>query len=167
MRPLPLPSVPRLSPPALRPQSHSFPSTCLIGPERVYDSREEGGRIVRNETRNLLDGFAFPEEAAYCFNVTLTGTQGSRGFLSVFPGDESWGGSSSINWDRTNQTIANNAYTWLALDDGTVNVHCGTVVGGSTHFILDLVAILSIQDFAVEPANLKAARAARARPARG
>ena len=138
-----------------------------FGPERVYDSREEGGRIVRNETRNLLDGFAFPEEAAYCFNVTLTGTQGSRGFLSVFPGDESWGGSSSINWDRTNQTIANNAYTWLALDDGTVNVHCGTVVGGSTHFILDLVAILSIQDFAVEPAALKAAQAARARRARG
>ena len=46
MRPLPLPWVPRLSPPALRPQSHSFPSTCLIGPERVYDSRR-GGRADR------------------------------------------------------------------------------------------------------------------------
>ena len=34
------------------------------GPERVYDSREEVGRIVRYETRNLLDGFAFPEDAA-------------------------------------------------------------------------------------------------------
>ena len=56
---------------------------------------------------------------------------GSWGFLSVFPGDESWGGSSSINWDRTNQTIANNAYTWLGLDDGTVNVHCGTVGGAA------------------------------------
>jgi hypothetical protein len=136
------------------------------GPERVYDSREDDGRIGRNQTRNVLAGFSFPEEFAFCFNVTLTGTVNSAGFLAVFPGDETWNGTSSINWDRQGQTIANNAFTWLSFEDGSVNVHCGTSTGGSTHFILDLIAIASIYDAgAVSATSLKAAKA-RARTAR-
>lgn len=132
------------------------------GPERLYDSREGDGRIVRNETRNLGAGFALPEELAYCFNVTITGTVSGTGYLSVFPGDEDWPGTSSINWFAPNQTIANNAFTWLSLVDGSVNVRCGALAGGGTHFILDLVAILALEDVGAVP-TLKAAQAA-ARP---
>jgi hypothetical protein len=143
-----------------------IPIYIPIGPERLYDSRDEGGRIGPSQTRNLLDGVAFPEDLAYCFNVTLTSTLGTSGYLSVFPGDESWNGTSSINWDKQGQTIANNAYTWLAVEDGTINVRCGTSAGGGTHFILDLVAILMIADFGPEPLNLKTAGSARADRAR-
>ena len=59
----------------------------------------------------------------------------------------SWA-TSSINWDRQGQTIANNAFTWLSLVDGSINVRCGATTGGSTHFILDVTAILVLVDLA-------------------
>lgn len=117
-----------------------------VGPIRVYDSRTGGGRISRNQTRNVLAGFADPEDLAFCLNVTITQTVGASGFLSIFPGDETWGGASSINWDRPGQTVANNAYTWVGVDDGSINVRCGASTGGSTHFILDLIAVTFIAD---------------------
>ena len=128
-----------------------------LGPIRVYDSREVGGRISRNQTRNVLAGMATPETIAFCFNVTLTGTVTSSGYLAIFPGDEAWGGTSSINWDKPGQTIANNAFTWVSLDDGSINVLCGAAAGGSTHFILDLVAFSFVTDLGlVGAAELKA-----------
>src|SRR5688572_30665724 len=112
-----------------------------FGPERVYDSRDTSDRIVRNETRNLFAGVIDPEFFwALNFNVTITGTAGSFGFLSVFPGDEDWPGSSTINWFAPGQTIANTAFVWTALTDGSINVRCGGNTGTSTHFILDVTA---------------------------
>ena len=128
-----------------------------IGPVRLYDSREEGAPISRNQTRNVLAGMATPETIAFCFNVTLTGTVTSSGYLAIFPGDEAWSGTSSINWDKPGQTIANNALTLVSSVDGSINVRCGAAAGGSTHFILDLVAFSFVTDLGlVGAAELKA-----------
>ena len=129
-----------------------------IGPVRLYDSREEGAPISRNQTRNLFaDSAPSALLQGVCFNVTITGTVTSSGFLAIFPGDEAWGGTSSINWDKPGQTIANNALTLVSSVDGSINVRCGAAAGGSTHFILDLVAYLVLIDFgAVGAAGLKA-----------
>lgn len=143
----------------------SFPSTCPSGRCGCTTPAKGGGRIGRNQTRNLGGEFAEPEEFAYCFNVRLTGTVGSTGYLSLFPGDEEWPGTSSINWDRQGQTIANNAFTWLSLVDGSINVRCGATTGGSTHFILDLVAIGFMMDVgALARAGMKTARVASRAP---
>lgn len=128
-----------------------------LGPIRVYDSREVGGRISRNQTRNVHTGLADPEVLGLCFNVTITGTVTSSGYLAIFPGDGAWSGTSSINWDKPGQTIANNAFTWVSFVDGSINVLCGAAAGGSTHFILDLVASSFITDLGlVGAAELKA-----------
>ncbi|MFZ4668012.1 MAG: hypothetical protein ACOYML_01845 [Microthrixaceae bacterium] len=112
-----------------------------VGPIRVYDSRDPFtfGRIFQGEVRTLGTG-AGADEFAQCFNLTVTATAGS-GYLAVFPGDETYQGTSSINWSGPNQTIANNAYTKIGLSDGSINVYCGS---GNTHFVIDLVASLTV-----------------------
>ena len=116
-----------------------------FGPQRVYDTRDGEGRLSANQERNLV-GAAAPNELAHLYNVTITETQGAGGYLSVFPGDISWPGSSSINWFGPNQMLANNAFTWLADDDQSINLRAGGPGGSGTHIVLDLVGILVILD---------------------
>jgi hypothetical protein len=118
-----------------------------IGPERVYDSRTIGDNIIRNETRTLFAGEIDPSFYwALNFNLTIVGTVGSSGWLSLFPGDIAWPGSSTINWTGTGQTLANNAFAWTAVSDGSIKVRCGGNTGASTHFILDVTAALIPED---------------------
>ena len=49
--------------------------------------------------------------------------------------------------------------TGISSDDGSVNVLCGAGAGGGTHFILDLMAIIVLEDLAIGPAALGAAAA--------
>jgi hypothetical protein len=131
-----------------------------FGPERVYDSRLAGGRLSANQERTL-GGAAFPDEFAHMYNLTITDTRGAGGFLSLFPGDISWPGSSSINWFGPGQTLANNAYSWLSDDDQqSVRVRAGGPTGSSTHFVLDLAAILVVIDLGFSAAEAR--RGARA-----
>jgi hypothetical protein len=114
-----------------------------FGPERIYDSREVDGPLHSNEGRILAPEIApDPAELAHTYNLTVTGTQGT-GFLAVFPADILWPGNSSINWFGPNQIIANNVFT--AFDNtGGIAVLLGG--GGSTDFVLDIVAMSVVTD---------------------
>lgn len=112
-------------------------------PMRVYDSREAGGRIVSGRTRTIVPLVTVAPILAWGFNVTVTDTVGA-GFLSVFPGNRAWTGSSSINWWASGQTIANNALTPCTETDHAIRVYCGG--GNSTQFVLDLVAAILMAD---------------------
>jgi len=125
------------------------PLYVAVGPVRVYDTRDGDGRIFKDQTRNLFAGELDPNfYFALGFNVTITGTASSSGFLSLYPGDFDWPGSSSLNWFGVGQTLANNALTNLAVSDGSINVRCGALSGGSTHFILDVIAAVIFVDLA-------------------
>jgi hypothetical protein len=120
-----------------------------VDPERLYDSREVGGPILSGQTRTLFAGGPPDPLFAACFNVTVVSTTGSSGFLSLFPGDIAWPGTSSINWFGPGQVLANNALTTLSTADGSIKVRCGATGGGGTHFILDLMALAVIADLAI------------------
>jgi hypothetical protein len=119
------------------------PCYVPVDPVRVYDSRFSGQGILGSGVIRRLVGGTLPQDIAQCFNLTVTQTQGA-GYLAVFAGDKTWGGTSSINWTGPNQTLANNALSPVAIADGAINVLCGQ--GGSTHFILDLVATITLLD---------------------
>lgn len=130
-----------------------------IGPVRVYDTRVEGGRMLVDEQRTLI-GTAMPDELAHLYNVTVTGTDGSAGFLAVFPGDVDWPGTSSVNWFGAGQTLANSAYTELGAEQ-TIRLRTGGPAGSSTHVVLDLMAVLTIVDLDVSPGAALTALAGR------
>ena len=67
-------------------------------------------------------------------NVTVTGTTGSFGFLSIYPGGYA-GEASTINWFGAGQTLANGVALTLN-GSRQLNVICNG--GGSTHFIIDV-----------------------------
>lgn len=77
------------------------------------------------------------------YNLTITGTTGGSGFLSVAPGTATTAPSvSTINWNTNAQTIANSTAVQIS-PDRQVRVFAG---GGnppdpnrSTHFIIDVV----------------------------
>jgi hypothetical protein len=122
------------------------PAYLPIGPIRVYDSRKPGGRRLTTGQVDTLAMGSFPEDLAYTFNLTATATAGSGGYLSVFPADKPWPGTSSINWYTSGMAIANNVFTgtWAA-NDNSIKVLCGS---GSTHYILDLIGVSTIVDLA-------------------
>jgi len=138
-----------------------------VGPVRVYDTRGGEGRLSANQQRTLVGG-ALDGDIAHLYNVTVTETAGSAGFLAVFPGDIAWPGTSSINWFGPNQTLANNAYTFLADGDGAIRIRAGGPAGSSTHVVLDLVGVLQVFDFdaALLGARLAASAERRDRPLR-
>jgi hypothetical protein len=135
-------------------QSVSAPVFLPVGPFRVYDSRRDPrGRIRDGQTRRLVGGVE-PGDFAQLFNLTITGTT-SSGYLALFPGDAPYNGTSSVNWFGSNQTLCNNAYSGFDLADGGINIRCG---GGTTHFVLDLVGVLTVIDLsAVGAARVGAA----------
>jgi hypothetical protein len=121
-----------------------------IGPVRVYDTRLEGGRMLVDEQRTLV-GTAEPDELAHLYNVTVTETDGSAGFLALFPGDVEWPGTSSVNWFGPGQTLANSAYTKLGGTEQLIRLRTGGPAGSSTHVVLDLMAVLIIIDLDEPP----------------
>lgn len=115
-------------PPATR---HFVPMT----PARLLDTRTTGGIVTPKEVRRI--GFTdLPENVtAVALNVTLTGTQ-SSGWLAVYPSGGSTGGTSTVNWTASAQTVANG--TTVGLGTGrAVSITTGGV--GSTHVIVDLL----------------------------
>jgi hypothetical protein len=115
-----------------------------VPPVRVFDSRTDGGRISTGQVQTLFTQ-PLDTDLAYCFNLTVTQTT-SSGWLAIYPGDEAYAGTSSINWFTSGITLANNVYTAFSTADGSIRVRCGGG-GASTHFIIDLVAALIVFDF--------------------
>lgn len=127
-----------------------------ISPARVYDSRGNmgataSGAITQTQNRVIpvgdarnLDGTIAtpnvvpPGATAMTFNLTVTGTTGAFGYLSMVPGDAASATTSTINWDGPGKSIANGGTVKL---DGNrqVKVFCSDPVAvSSTQFILDV-----------------------------
>ena len=71
-------------------------------------------------------------------NLTITETEGSGGFVAVFPANQAWPGNSSINWFGANQNLANNVVT--AVDaTGAIKIR-GAVA--HTHVVIDVQGYL-------------------------
>ena len=120
--------------------------TLLPTPARVYDSRSGGGAMTAGSVRTIYVASAI---AAYggalavpggavgvTYNLTVTGTV-AGGWLALLPRGATFGGTASINWTASGQTIANGGVVGLG-GDRQLDVRCATNSGCSTHFILDL-----------------------------
>jgi len=130
------------------------PLFVLSPPIRLYDSRTlhvggttrngplSGGenRPISIELGNDDQTIELPVAAvrAAIINLTITETVGS-GFLAVGdPGPSGARTTSNINWSASDQTLANLAITTLF--EGNLTVFAGG--GGSTNFIVDLMALV-------------------------
>ena len=120
--------------------------TLLPTPARVFDSRSAGGALTAGGVRtisvaNAIASFggalAVPGGAVgVTYNLTVTGTVASD-WLALLPHGASFGGTSSINWMASGQTIANGGVVGLG-GDRLLDVRCATNSGCSTQFILDI-----------------------------
>ena len=107
-----------------------------LDPSRLSDTRDGRIAAARSETTLAPAGRAgLPSDgmSAVFLNVTATGTTGP-GYLQVFPtGQASPGGSSSVNYTSSGQTVATSAIGGLGVS-GKLSVYTPT----RTHVILDV-----------------------------
>jgi len=77
---------------------------------------------------------------AVSYNLTITGTVGSNGWVAVLPGTSTAVTASTINWYASGQILANGGI--IALGTGAAERQITLVVGGlagsSTNVILDI-----------------------------
>src|SRR5690606_14834130 len=73
---------------------------------RVLDTRIAGGKFAANEERIVSLG-TLPHAKAAIFNVTITETEGTRGFITAYKADVALPNTSNINWSSANTTLAN------------------------------------------------------------
>lgn len=127
-----------------------------IDPQRVYNSlwpassgvtvgplaAAEGGRLIsvkdaRGATGAVTKANIVPAGATgVAYNVTVTG-QTTSGYLSVAPGSVTTApNSSTINWTRPLQTVANGFVTGI---DGNRQIRAYVGGNGSTAVIIDIV----------------------------
>jgi hypothetical protein len=105
-----------------------------ITPQRRLDTRQTGGIVAAGQVRNVAFNDLPDNVTAVALNLTLTGTA-SAGWVATYPAGGSTGGTSTINWTASGQTLANST---------TVGVGTGRAVSltnggpGSTHVIVDL-----------------------------
>ena len=111
----------------------------VVDPFRTYDSRSPGilaagtSRVVPVTT---VAGTPVPAGAkAIIATLTLTGTQGTFGFLTITAGDVASTGASSINWFGPDQSLA---ATVVARLDTTGRVKLFNNSPNATNFILDV-----------------------------
>ena len=114
-----------------------------IDPARVYDSRLADGPLAIGGNRTIsvatatAGGTVVPAGAiAIAYNLTITGSVGG-GWLGIVPHAGLFGGTSSINWFATAQTLANGGIVKLG-GDRQCDVWSGGRVGASTQFIVDI-----------------------------
>jgi hypothetical protein len=76
------------------------------------------------------------------YNLTITQTVTSNGFLAMWPAGTGYPGNSSINWFAANMTLANGGIVSLGASPssgpGSVTVLCLGVPGARTQFIIDV-----------------------------
>jgi hypothetical protein len=117
------------------PPSQSF--IAFTGPTpRVLDTRVTGGPLAAGEERTIALGF--PGARGAVINLTVTETEGTGGFVAVFPANIAWPGNSSINWFGANQNLANGVVA--ALDpSGQIKIRGGVA---PTQVIIDRIGWL-------------------------
>ena len=126
-----------------------------INPVRVYDSRQAipgDGKISQTQSRvvsvadarnasggAVVTANVVPTGAkAVAFNITLTETTGTFGYLSVVPGDATTASTSTVNWDGPGRTVANSGIVRVS-PTRTVKVFCSDAASiGSTEFAIDV-----------------------------
>jgi hypothetical protein len=123
-----------------------------IAPKRVYDSRQAAaGKIAKADaaarTVSVANEIAanggalnvVPSGATgIAYNLTITDTEATFGYLTLVAGGAPTAGPSSINWDRTGATLANGLQGPL---NGAreVTVLCGGDAAAKTHFLIDVL----------------------------
>ena len=117
-----------------------------IAPKRVYDSRAGNPPLgvtkgpLSNGTRvvNLLNGVVLPNNVkpvGLLVNLAVVNSSAS-GFLSLYQNGTPDPGTSSINWFRTNEIVANTTYTGV---DASGNAVAKVPANASTDFFIDVV----------------------------
>jgi hypothetical protein len=106
------------------------------GAPRVLDTRTAGGKLADGEERTIALGL--PGARGAVINLTVTETEGTGGFVAVFPANVAWPGNSSINWFGAGQNLANSVTTAV---DPTASIK---IRGGaaSTHVVIDRIGWL-------------------------
>jgi len=129
-------------------------------PERIIDSRTEGGPIKAGQSR--LIGLTNIAGWSLFFNLTVVNTVGN-GYLSVYDADFSRPNPySSINWQGSGKVVAN--FGTVSVGAAGFRVYCGGS-GTSTNFIVDVVGFAMVTEAAAAQRerfsrSLKAAKAA-------
>ncbi len=103
---------------------------------RQYDSRG-GLKLQAGEERVIGLGGAGgvpPEARGAVINLTVTETEGA-GYVAVFPADQVWNNTSSINWFGTGQNLANSLVTGMD-ESQQVKIRGGAA---PTHVIIDIL----------------------------
>ena len=118
----PVPTPP--TPPTPGPE---FDMRLIDPPQRLYDSRTQGGKLARGETRRIPVG----QHQAIFVNLTVVDPDGN-GWVSAW-GNGPLPNVSNINYQR-NTTIANSA--WVPVANGTIQLYASE----STHILVDLQA---------------------------
>jgi hypothetical protein len=112
-----------------------------ISPQRVYDSRNGGGKLTAGADRDVSmvgTNAAAPVvpagAVAVAITLTVTQTEGAGGFLAARPAGTGYAGTSSINWFGPDQNIATTVISALG-GDRLLTMHGGVA---PTHFIVDV-----------------------------
>jgi len=116
-------------------------------PCRMVDTRNAvsafgGPKLAAGATRNFnlvpsagaCPSAVPPGVKSIVVNVTLTQTETAFGYLTIYPGGTAAPNSSSINWDTSNATLANEVIMPVGAD-GSINIFASE----GTHVILDIV----------------------------
>ena len=97
--------------------------------------------MLKDQHGNQVISPAVPV-VAVAYNLTVTGTESTFGFLAVWPSDLGYPGTSAINWFAPNQTIANGGTVSVgsSLNSGpaSIRVYCLGIPAAKTHFIIDV-----------------------------
>ena len=109
-----------------------------VGPISVGQNRLVSVKDARDSAGVVIQLSAVPLDAkSVAANITVTGTVGSFGYLSINPGGDLVERASTINWSSPGQTIANGVTLTLNASR-ELTVICGGVGGNSTQFIVDI-----------------------------
>jgi hypothetical protein len=103
---------------------------ALTGVPR-YDTRTGAGKLGPGEARIVNVGVPGVARAAV-LNLTVTGTE-AAGFVAVFAANIDWPGNSSINWNFTDQTVANAVISPVD-SGGNIKIFGGV---NKTHVVVD------------------------------
>jgi hypothetical protein len=123
-----------------------------VPPTRVYDSRGGLGALKNGVVRTLFTTLhtVDPPPLAITINLTVTLTR-QKGWIAAYPGDDTFSGTSSINWFGDFQDLANNAYIGVPPagdpNEGELNFLCGGLPGAEAQFIVDLIGVTAPIDF--------------------
>jgi len=118
-----------------------------ITPFRALDTRaglpiQVGSTVDTDVSRNLVGvtKIAVPFSAV-AFNITVTKTHLS-GWLSLFPANVAWPGTSTVNWSSSGLDVANGGIVAVGSTVNTgpfsVAIKCGGKAGAQTHVLLDI-----------------------------